>query len=244
MAIITHSVNAQQCDHVVKLGLVADWPPLTYFDKDEAKGLDIEIAKMVFSSIDVCVDYVRLPSSARALGQMERGDIDVAVMVSYTNERAKYGYFSKPYRNETMRLFSYSQAQPIANLRQLLDQQKTIGLSIGSFYGEELQQLTGDSRYQPQLVQISSADRRAEMLIKKRVDFIVDDLITGLYMMKTKGYKNINAWPYIVHDNQVHFLIRKSSENKEVLAKVNKAIEVLGPKIDALVAQFTKSGPN
>ncbi|NOU49316.1 transporter substrate-binding domain-containing protein [Pseudoalteromonas sp. JBTF-M23] len=234
----TNCIAVEQCRQSVKLGLVADWPPLTYFRHDEAQGLDIEIAKMVFNSIDICVNYVRLPSSARALEQMEKGYIDVAVMVSYTEERAKYGYFSRPYRNEKMRLFSYLEPQPISSLNELLDEGKTIGLSIGSFYGQELIQLANSKRYQNQLVQISSAERRAEMLVKKRVDFIVDDLITGLYMMKSKGYEKIKPWPYVVHDNQVHFFIRKSQASKKILDSVNNAIESLQPKIDLLVASF------
>ncbi|MBD1582761.1 substrate-binding periplasmic protein [Pseudoalteromonas sp. S16_S37] len=241
LILTTNCIAVEQCKQSVKLGLVGDWPPLTYFRDDEAQGLDIEIAKMVFHSINVCVVHVRLPSSARALEQMEKGDVDVAVMVSYTEERAKYGYFSRPYRNEKMRLFSYLEPRPISSLNNLLDEGKTIGLSIGSFYGKELTELATIKPYQSQLVQISSAERRAEMLVKKRVDFIVDDLITGLYMMKTKGYQNIKPWPYVVHDNQVHFLIRKSQANKEILNKVDSAIESLQPKIDRLVANFVNN---
>ncbi|OHU96869.1 hypothetical protein BIW53_04820 [Pseudoalteromonas byunsanensis] len=220
--------------------MVDDWPPLTYFDNDKAAGLDIEIAKKVFSSINVCLTYVKLPSSARALEQMQSGQIDVAVMVSYTPQREKYGYFSKPYRQEKMRLFSTSPARPIDSIVQLLDEAKSIGLSIGSFYGEELASLARNSKYQQQLVGISSANRRSDMLVKKRVDFIIDDLITGLYITKIRGYEQIKPWPYVVHDNQVHILLRRSEGNLALLSDINQAITHLQPEIDKLVAGYTK----
>ncbi|CAH9060537.1 hypothetical protein PSECIP111951_02302 [Pseudoalteromonas holothuriae] len=235
---ITKGYAHQSCSQTVQLGLVADWPPLTYFYQGKAHGLDIEIAKIIFDSIDICVKYVRLPSSARALEQIENGDIDVAVMVSYTEQRAQFGYFSKPYRYEKMRLFSYLDAYPIKSLSELLDKQKIIGLSIGSFYGKEIAKLSTLPKYQNQFVKISSSDRRADMLLKKRVDFIVDDIISGLYIKRTKGYKDIKPWPYIVHDNQVHFIIKKSPTNKDLLKQVNWAITQLQPTIDELVQSY------
>ncbi|WP_083330494.1 MULTISPECIES: substrate-binding periplasmic protein [Pseudoalteromonas] len=233
------TVQAQQCRLDLKLGMVDDWPPQTYFDNGKAAGLDIEIAKKVLGSINVCLTYVKLPSSARALEQMDSGQIDMAVMVSYTPQREKYGYFSIPYRHEKMRLFSLLPAQPIENIAQLLDEAKTIGLSIGSFYGEELASLARSPKYQEQLVGISSASRRSDMLAKKRVDFIIDDQITGLYITKTQGHDQIKLWPYVVHDNEVHILLRRTQQNQALMNEINLAITKLKPEIDELVAKYT-----
>ncbi|WP_158678200.1 substrate-binding periplasmic protein [Pseudoalteromonas sp. T1lg23B] len=231
--------QAQQCRQTVKLGLVDDWPPLTYFHNGEAAGLDIEIAKKVFNRINVCLTYVKLPSSARALEQMESGQIDVAVMVSYTPHRAKYGYFSIPYRQEKMRLFSLAPPRPLGSLAQLLDEANSVGLSIGSFYGEELAALARNPKYQQQLVGISSASRRSDMLVRKRVDFIIDDLITGLYITKIKGHSQIKPWPYVVHDNEVHILLRRTPENKALMNEINQAIAKLQSEINKLVSDYT-----
>jgi ABC-type amino acid transport substrate-binding protein len=171
---------------------------------------------------------------------MEKGDIDLALMVSYTTERANYGFFSIPYRKEQMRLFSVKTPTPIKDLRTLLDDSKTIGLSIGSYYGEEIEALANDAQYQSLMVSISSAQRRAEMLIKNRVDFIIEDLITGLYIKSISENNNIGPWPYIVHDNQVHFLLRRTQQHMRLMDEINASIAKLRPQIDKLVRNYSR----
>lgn len=230
--------SASECSKTVNIGVVADWPPLTVFDELGPWGLDVDIAEMVFQHVAVCTTYIRLPSSARTFEEMSKGVIDVAVMVSYTKDREAYGDFSLPYRFERMRLFSLSPPTALADLASLLKQSKTIGLSIGSYYGEELSKLKQDPHYKDQFVSIASAQRRVEMLMKARVDFIVDDMITGNYFIKERGLDAAQAWPYVVHDNQVHFLLRKNVFSVRLKSKIDEAILALKPKIELLVASY------
>ncbi|MDW7548711.1 transporter substrate-binding domain-containing protein [Pseudoalteromonas sp. McH1-7] len=232
---------ASECSKTVNIGVVADWPPLTAFDQLGPWGLDVDIAEMVFQHVSICTNYIRLPSSARTFEEMTKGVIDVAVMVSYTKDRERYGDFTLPYRFERMRLFSLSPAMEIPSLESLVKQTKTIGLSIGSFYGQELATLKNDTRYKEQFVGIASAKRRIEMLMKRRVDFVVDDVITGSYFINEQGLDSAKAWPYVVHDNQVHFLLRNGVFSPRLISKINDAIVQLKPKIELLVSTYQSS---
>ncbi|MEJ6472679.1 substrate-binding periplasmic protein [Pseudoalteromonas piscicida] len=233
--------HASECNKTVNIGVVADWPPLTVFDELGPWGLDVDIAEMVFQHVGVCTQYIRLPSSARTFEEMSKGVIDVAAMVSYTKDREVYGDFTMPYRFERMRLFSLSPPVELVKLESLLKQSKTIGLSIGSYYGEEINRLKQDDRYKDQFVSIASAQRRVEMLMKRRVDFIIDDVITGNYFINEQGLAEAQTWPYVVHDNQVHFLLRKHTFSPRLKRKIDDAIVQLKPRIELLVSTYVSN---
>ncbi|KNC67444.1 hypothetical protein AC626_10720 [Pseudoalteromonas rubra] len=233
-------VSAQQsCTGEVKIGVVADWPPLTAVDERGAYGLDVEIARKVFAQLNMCPRFLRLPTSARSLDQLGKGTVDVLLMVSYVRERAKLGVFSAPYRWEKMRLFSLRQPRMAIDLKALLRLGYRIGLSIGSYYGEELKNLAENPNFGHLLVGISGSPQRIEMLAKKRVDFIIEDEILGRFMARKLGIKNFYIWDYPVHNNQVHFLLRKGLFDAAQLARFNDTIERLRPDIDELVERYT-----
>lgn len=228
-------VNASECK---KIGVVASWPPLTVFDIDGATGLDVEIVKAIFDHAGLCYEFVRLPSSGRTFEEMGKGKIDVSTMTSFTVDRQAYGVFSSSYRDEKMRLISLSTPKTIENLKVLLKEEHTIGLSIGSYYGEELKRLIQHQKYKEQFVSLASANSRIEMLIKNRVDFIIDDLISAHYYKTKLGHAHLKVWPYIVHDNPVHLLLSHKSFTKQEVDSINLAIEVLKPKIDAIIMSY------
>ncbi|WP_164519262.1 substrate-binding periplasmic protein [Pseudoalteromonas rubra] len=233
------AVAQQPCASEVKIGVVADWPPLTAVDERGAYGLDVEIARKVFSELNICPRFLRLPTSARSLDQLGKGAVDVLLMVSYVQERAELGVFSDPYRWEKMRLFSLRQPRMAMDLKALLRLGYRIGLSIGSYYGEELKNLADNPDFGHLLVGISGSTQRVEMLAKKRVDFIIEDEILGRFMGRKLGIKNFHIWDYPVHNNQVHFLLRKGLFDAAQLARFNSVIKRLRPDIDKLVEHYT-----
>ncbi len=233
--IFSQTILAQNCK---KIGVVANWPPLTVFDSKGATGLDVEIAQAIFDKTGLCYKFVRLPSSARTFEEMRKGVIDVSTMTSFTVERQKYGFFSESYRYEKMRLISLSKPRPIQKIQAILRKDHTIGLSIGSYYGEELKELLTHQQLKDQFVSLASAKSRVSMLMKNRVDFIIDDLISAQYYKTTLGHDNIQIWPYIVHDNPVHLLLSHKSFTPYEVKIINEAINKLRSKIDAIVMSY------
>ncbi|ALO41964.1 substrate-binding periplasmic protein [Pseudoalteromonas phenolica] len=232
------SILAQNCK---KIGVVSSWPPLTVFDSEGAAGLDVEIVKLIFGEANMCFKFVRLPSSARTFEEMSKGEIDVSTMTSFTQYRLKYGTFSKSYRDEKMRLLSLKKPTTLPSLEQLVSQDKTIGLSIGSYYGAELNQLMNKQKHKDQFVSLASANSRIEMLMKERVDFIIDDIISAHYYKTSLGYSNLNVWPYVVHDNPVHLLLSHQAFDESEVTKINSAIETLKTDIDSIVMNYLTS---
>ncbi|AOT09963.1 hypothetical protein S4054249_20000 [Pseudoalteromonas luteoviolacea] len=231
------------CDTKAKVGVVAGWPPLTSVsDEGVALGLDIDIAKIVFERVGICIEFVRLPSAARSFAQLTKGVVDVVLMVSYTFKRKQWGHFTLPYRMERMRLFSLKPPELVYSLMALLSSEATIGLSIGSYYGEEIKSLANQDRFGNQFIGISTIQRRIELLAKQRVDFIIEDEITGNYLSHKWSEKPIHVWDYPVHDNEVHFLLRKEKFTPSERLKIDLAIVELQQQITALVSRYRQLG--
>ncbi|MBQ4813120.1 hypothetical protein A7985_21870 [Pseudoalteromonas luteoviolacea] len=228
------------CSLHAKVGVVAGWPPLTSVNEaGVAEGLDIDIARLVFERANMCVEFIRLPSAARSFAQLTKGVVDVVLMVSYTFKRKQWGHFSVPYRKERMRLFALNrQSQPVLSLISLLSTGATVGLSIGSYYGEEVKALARNERFSGQFIGISTIQRRIELLNKQRVDFIIEDEIIGNYLSQRWSDKPIYRWSYPIHDNEVHFLLRKEKFNESHRLRINNEIEALRPRIQAMVERY------
>ncbi|ESP91309.1 substrate-binding periplasmic protein [Pseudoalteromonas luteoviolacea] len=241
----TAPVTSSLCSAEAKVGVVAGWPPLTSVSEaGVAEGLDIEIAKMVFKQAGICIEFVRLPSAARSFAQLTKGVVDVVLMVSYTFKRKQWGLFTLPYRTERMRLFSLKPPDSVYSLRALLSAETTIGLSIGSYYGEEIKSLANNERFGNQFIGISTIQRRIELLAKERVDFIIEDEIVGNYLTQKYSNKPIYIWAYPVHDNEVHFLLRKDKFTPAQRRYIDQAIVALRPSIQNLVEQYRKQQPS
>jgi len=223
-----------------KVGIVANWPPLTGYDASGPYGLDVDIVRAIFKQANICINFVRLPTSARTFEEMNKGFIDVAAMTSFTPERQKYGIFSLSYRDEKMRLLSLLPSRKLYSLEGLVKNNKLIGLSIGSYYGEEVDTLLTKKDTKNQFVGIASAKSRVEMLLKHRVDFVIDDLISAHYYKSKLGFKKINIWPYVVHDNPVHLLLRHKAFTNEEVVTINDAIVLLKPEIDKFLINYLK----
>ncbi|MCF2859243.1 transporter substrate-binding domain-containing protein [Pseudoalteromonas sp. SMS1] len=228
------------CSLHAKVGVVAGWPPLTSVNEAGiAQGLDIDIARLVFEHANMCIEFVRLPSAARSFAQLTKGVVDVVLMVSYTFKRKQWGYFSIPYRKERMRLFSLNQqSQPVLSLMSLLSGGATVGLSIGSYYGEEVKILARNDRFTGQFIGISTIQRRIELLNKQRVNFIIEDEIIGNYLSLRLSERPIYRWAYPIHDNDVHFLLRKEKFDELHRQRINHAITALKPHITSMVERY------
>ncbi|MFC3031601.1 substrate-binding periplasmic protein [Pseudoalteromonas fenneropenaei] len=226
----------RRCEVTAKVGLAAEWPPLVIYQGQHTTGLDVEIARLVFNDAAICLEFKRLPSSARSLTEMEKGEIDLALMTSFTEERAKYGEFSIPYRLEKMRLFTSHAALSDTSLSQALERGYNIGVSIGSYYGEEFEAIRG-GEYQTAVVEVASAKRRAQLLMLGRLDLIIEDEITGRYLF-AQSKKPIFMSDYPVHDNGVHFIWRKGFFTVEQIAAINTAIVARKTAIASLLAQY------
>nr|WP_275442851.1 transporter substrate-binding domain-containing protein [Pseudoalteromonas sp. OOF1S-7] len=232
------STAAQTCVQTVTVSASDNWPPYSYRVGDQYHGLDIEILELVLKNADLCWRYVSFPSSSRTFEEFKKGKVDVIFAASFTQERRRFSEFSVPYRDEVMQLFSHAD-NPLSPQNALTPTLSFLSKSIvavnrGSVYGEAFSRI---SQQCPDcVVDINLATERFDLLVKKRVDYAVEDLFTGIYLINRDPYKSrVRVSRLTVHKNPAHYMIRPGLFSEKRLQQFNLAIIRNQPAIDALI---------
>lgn len=239
VSVIVSPLYAKEpCVREVSVGLVSEWPPLIIFENERNLGFEVDVARAIFAKTGMCLKFNRLPSSARSVSQLEKGASDIVLMASFTEERARMGHFTKPYRQERMRLFGIKQPSSFKSIVELLEQGVSIAISTGSYYGAELEPLRHLAKYDEQIVEVSSAVQRAQLLKMGRVDYIIEDELVGVHLLERYDIEGVLMLPYIVHDNDVHYLLNKDTFTKQDIENINNAISEQKPLINHLLTAY------
>ena len=86
-----------------------------------------------------------------------------------------------------MRLFWHEQSDVLEHdLQNLMRSGKTFVINSGGYYGKEFKQLSQQAEHKGQIVQVKMIEQRLNMLQAKRIDFMIDDEVSGLYLLAQK----------------------------------------------------------
>uniref|UniRef100_UPI003144EA99 substrate-binding periplasmic protein n=1 Tax=Pseudoalteromonas sp. S16_S37 TaxID=2720228 RepID=UPI003144EA99 len=224
MLLIFVSLQCFGCERTFKVGVGTSWPPYVMYDGERYYGMDIEATQSIFNQAGLCINFVRLPSSARGITELEKGFIDILPSASYNEQRAKIAYFSAEYRREKMRLFTLTTMDEVENLSQLFTKGYLFTANPGAYYGEELADILRVERFKDNYFEVASLSQRMELVRRGRVDFLIEDEASGVYYKYLLGYQQLRIHPYIVHDNGIYFMLNKDAFNPEQIALINRAI--------------------
>ncbi|MCQ8878811.1 transporter substrate-binding domain-containing protein [Pseudoalteromonas shioyasakiensis] len=228
------------CDKTLKVGIGQPWPPFVMIHGNDFSGIDIEITRQVFTEAGFCAEFIALPSSIRGLAELEKGTVDVLPAASFSKQRAQYSHFSLAYRHERMRLFWHEDNElSELDLASLMANNKTFVINSGGYYGQEFEQLTRQPSYNNLIVKVKMIEQRIYMLQAKRVDFMIDDELSGLYVIAQKQMTGIKLHPYVVHDNPIHFMYSKKTVTTAQSQKIDDAIVKLSGQIENIIAEYT-----
>nr|WP_281358321.1 transporter substrate-binding domain-containing protein [Pseudoalteromonas caenipelagi] len=238
------SIQCLACERTFKVGVGTSWPPYVMYDGERYFGMDIEATQSIFNQAGLCINFVKLPSSARGITELEKGFIDILPSASYNEQRAKIAYFSAEYRREKMRLFTMTTMDEVKNLTQLFTKGYLFTANSGAFYGEELADILRIERFKENYFEVASLSQRMELVRRGRVDFLIEDEASGIYYKYLLGYKKLRIHPYVVHDNGIHFMLNKDAFNIEQIAQINRAISAMDKQLKIIEDKYlTKLEP-
>ncbi|MEI8607593.1 substrate-binding periplasmic protein [Pseudoalteromonas sp. B160] len=231
---------SNSCEKTLQVGVILPWPPFVFDGEQALTGIDVEISRLVLKHAGFCSKFVPLPSSKRGLVELENGRVDILTAASFNQQRAQYSHFSTSYRREKMRLFWYEDTKYLTHdLASLLAQQKTIAVNNGGYYGKEFEQLSKVTNNKDLLVRVPLLKHRLYMLKAKRVDFMIDDEISGLYLISQEKIPGITLHPYVIHDNPIHFMLSKKTVTMDNVRSINAAIIDMQSNIKQIIASYT-----
>ncbi|WP_024613079.1 transporter substrate-binding domain-containing protein [Pseudoalteromonas sp. TB64] len=211
----------------------AFWPPYVVTVNGKLQGSEVEALNIIFEDSPFCFKVEMLPNSKRAFTEIRHGRIDLGWAGSYTKDRAQYVYFSDSYRDEVMRLYqNKNNPHNITNLADIFDQGLTIGANFGSYYGAEFERYK--KTHPDQIEYTSATQKRFEMLVKQRLDFIIEDNLAGGFFVKSMPtIELLTAIPFI-NKNPVHLMLSKRNTREKDMLIINALIKSKKTQLDAL----------
>ncbi len=204
------------------------WYPYLYRNNQQKLiGLDVEILNIILAKTGYSSEYTELPWN-RHLHYLKTGEIDVAMGVSLNEERSRYAAFTKPYRQETIKLFVKTGATESIDLATLSDLSKSdymIGAESGYYYGDEYQQLMKTTEFQRRIVKATDIEENVALLLKGHIDgFLVDTETAKAFSNKYQVKGEFEPHPLNIYQADIHIMLSKKSVAHSIVEKMNNAI--------------------
>ncbi|PAY02539.1 amino acid ABC transporter substrate-binding protein [Pseudoalteromonas sp. HM-SA03] len=234
-----------KCDKTLRIGMnETQWLPYISRDGGNVSGLEINALNILFNDSSYCLEYVFYPTSARMLAELKAGKVDVLMAATKTASRARFAYFTTPYRQEVMALFQHKDKPKIGGeVESLILAGNTFALNAGSYYGMAFEKLIQDF-YNDQLVHLPNAARRFKMLSKQRVDYVVEDKLAGEYFIQSREYTDIIYSGTDANKTPVSYMLSKASLTTVDLENINQLIELRQSELSNLFSFHQVSDPH
>ncbi|HBZ95726.1 MAG TPA: amino acid ABC transporter substrate-binding protein [Pseudomonas sp.] len=204
------------------LRLVADpWPPFTD-QRLPGKGLASDLVEQAFKRAGYRTSYVEVPWE-RAVRGLKRGDYDVLINAWYSPDRAEYGYYSRPYLFNRIRLLQRKgdniYFERLADLYP-----HSIAVVRGYAYSREF-----DNDPRLRKVGVGSFEIAARMLHAGRVPLALEDELVARYHLGrelSSMRDELEFLPLPLSENGLYVLISRShSDHGEIASRFDQAIQ-------------------
>lgn len=197
-------------------------------------GLDFQLAKEISNEVGVKIKYDAIDWD-QLLEDIEVGKKDIALGAIYSDERAKYAYFSVPYRYEEDSLFANKdkikdlEGKSLSDLFVYFKKNKfKLGVINKFIYSDPLiNKYITDPQNQDLIVRTENDYENIDLLLNKEIDGFIEDRIVGATSIwRMDAGKNIVEHRLNVA-TPIHIIFSKKSVSEEVVNRYNEAIEKL-----------------
>jgi polar amino acid transport system substrate-binding protein len=195
-------------------------------------GFDVEIERAIARIIGV---DLLLPELAweEHLMALAAGKADIAAGATYSDERNRYAYFSKPYRQETDVLLLRPGAGTryrFSNVAQMLDaftkQHFRLGVIAGFTYAsDQVNAYIADPANADFIVKVGDDAENLRNLLRGSIDgFIADRIVAATVAWRQQRSGEIEEHPLRV-SAAIHFMLSRASQTPVMLDRINGAID-------------------
>lgn len=183
------------------------WPPYIHEEQGVLRGLDYEAATVVLQRLGIEATWQLLPWK-RCLLALEQGQADAILDIFHTPERdATILFPSEPMSRIELVLF-YNKAHPYP-FKTLDDLQGLkIGVSAGYWYANR------QFRESPLFTREPAPSHEASFgkLLRNRVDMLVNDRLSGRYLLAQMGLEQqLDHHPTVISRDSLYLGIRRNA---------------------------------
>jgi polar amino acid transport system substrate-binding protein len=163
--------------------IVADpWPPYTIERGEWLGGTDIEIVNAVFAKLEIPIQVQILPW-ARCLAMVKNKQADAILDISIDAEREKFLQFPVEPVSEGVTVFFVRKDSPLPFTELSSLNRFRAGAMLGYKYCQEID----ESPFMIQAERVYKQEQLFNMLLRKRIDFLVEVDAVGFYVAGEMG---------------------------------------------------------
>lgn len=213
------------------------WDPYQYTVTNEntgsaLTGLDIELTKAIARRAGKTVIFEPV-TWKKHQEDIANGKRDMADGATYTEERAQYAYFSKPYRFEENSLFIRRGTEGkfrFKNVKEFLEAVKQnkykLGVIDGFVYADPaINEWLGAPENQDLIVRVSDDKHNVSNILKGKIDCFLADRIAGATQIWRQHHGDEINEIRMGIQTPIHFMFSKKTVPYSVVEKINEAID-------------------
>ncbi|WP_422018910.1 substrate-binding periplasmic protein [Roseibium sp.] len=221
-------VHAEDCPKPFRVGASDDYEPFSYIGADgKLTGLDLLFVQEILAEVGCAPQFVDLPFP-RAVVELSAGRIDMMMFASVTAERQNFALFSAPYRNETAGLIIRARDQdkyPINEVGDLLKLNLLLAHDVGTYRGDLFETFMANPEAKKNIIQVSSSRQSLNMLVKGRINAIVEAPAAVFALAETLGVRDeIAEHPFLLWSEPVHFMFSRKTVSPEFVARIDTVL--------------------
>jgi len=221
-----------RCDKTLTVHLDLHAPSAYLDSNGQVAGMDAMLAQRILTQAGCKVEWHLIAMTGeRILRSLQQGKFDVMIRASKTVQRQEYAYFSEPYRDEIVGLFSRKQLElpPTISMVDALGQQIRLIGPVSGWYGDKFEVLRSELKKKGDYTAYPDAKRATELLFiepSRGNLLLVDADIFYLHLGKER-HEQVKLVGNNLHISPASLMFSKSSLEKSDLIAINQAILLL-----------------
>lgn len=229
MLISTQSTAAAPCN--LTLGM-SNWLPYQAIaDDGKPYGLQVQLIEQIAAQAGCKVNYRSMTFQA-GLTELQKGTVDFMVNATPSEERRTIAFFSIPYRNEFLLLYStknYLAKCHRMTLEELIRDGFRLGIQYQLYYGEELRLIQQSPELNRLLHYVESNVQHVDLVESKDLDGIIDDPVVVSYRSTINPERSgiLKSCPIQISTSPVSMMFSKKSVTPEMVERFNRAIRAV-----------------
>lgn len=213
------SVSAS-ADKKITVGMSGGYYPFTFLEDNKLQGFDVDTWNEIGKRTGYDVEF-KTASFSGLFGMLDSGKIDtISNQISVTEERKEKYYFSTPYVYTGAQIIvQKGNPQKINSFEDLKG--KIVGVDLGTNYEQIIK--AKDTENKIKVVTYQGTAYYQELLMG-RIDAVVIDKLSAISEINDKGLE-LEPAGELIEPIENAFPFKKNDQNKELVEKVNKAVE-------------------
>ncbi len=207
-----------------------EWRPLQYLnEKGETVGINLEFTRAVAKAMNCEMSFPIYANWKDLLNAIKQGEVDVVGNATFTQERAEFAYFSKPYRQDVYAIYVLANSYPkfaSMNFESLKVHGFRLALTEKYIYGIDIDSWIKDERYKSLLRFTKKTEDSYRLLLNGEVDGVIEDPFVVSFNIRTlKIEQELRSLPIQAFGLPVSYMFSKKTVTAKRVEQFNEALE-------------------